>query len=147
MEMNRLLKGLFLLATFGAVCGTVAGVFFGTCAVFFFVSPVLLPLKEVMIMLLYGWVIGALTGLLPGVLYGLASFNSVKTWHWALDGGFWGGVGFLLITMITDIRFSWAALLICTLCGFFAGMLNGVFSNWWGRKLHAEAVTLLRRTT
>lgn len=143
--MGTKLNGLFLLLTFGAVCGVGAGIFFGICVALYFATIAPPSFKVLIGYILYASVIGPLIGLVPGLIYGLASYYFIKKWHWAVDGGFYGAVGYLVIITATNTPFSGIGILFCILCGFLVGVFNSAFPTWWGRKVHAEGVELIRQ--
>lgn len=148
MFVNSKVNGFFLLLTFGLLCAIVIGTIVGLCVATFMLSPSLAAGSNVVThfaILLYGPFVGICLALLPGILYGLASFYFTKRWHWLVDGAFYGAIGYLIAMSVTPQGFVWIALLVCAGCGSLVGIINLTFPNWWGMRLRAQGIELLRQ--
>ena len=148
MFINSKVNGFFLLLTFGLLCGLLIGTVAGICVAMYMLSPSLAAGSAIgthVAILLYGPFVGICLALLPGILYGLTSFYFTKRWHWLTDGAFYGAVGYLIGMSATPQGFVWTALLVCAVCGLLVGVVNLTFPNWWGMRLRAQGIDLLRQ--
>ena len=138
MFVNSKVNGFFLLLIFGLLCGIIAGVLFGLgMALYFEASP-----RDPSVFIAFS-VIGAAFGLLPGVPYGLSSYYFKGRSDWLLTGGVYGAMpGFILFF---GLGLEWRLFLMCVSYGMFAGLMNLQFPNWWGMRLRAQGIELLRQ--
>lgn len=147
MFVNSKVNGFFLLVLFGLLCGVVAGAFAGFCVAGLFVVPSLLLKPDVsgfFVLLLYGPFVGVGLAIIPGVLFGLTSYFSTKKWHWLFDGSFYGVICYLIYA-INTLVWIWPVLIACVLYGLLVGFLNRTFPQWWGMRLRAQGIELLRQ--
>ncbi|WP_461049770.1 hypothetical protein [Spirosoma arcticum] len=148
MFVNSKVNGFFLLVLFGVVCGVVAGAFAGFCVAGLFVMPSLLvkpdDIGKFFVLLVYGPVVGIGLAIIPGILFGLTSYFFTKRWHYLFDGGFYGAICYLIYA-VNILLWIWPVFIACVLYGLFVGFINRTFPNWWGMRLRAEGIELLRQ--
>ena len=141
MFVNSKVNGFLLLLTFGLLCGVIAGILFGLGMGLYLETPAR-AIANPSTFVVFS-VIGAIFGLIPGVLYGLSSYYFTSQSDWMLTGGIYGAVpGFVLFF---GLGLQWHLLLICVSYGALIGFLNRTFPNWWGMRLRAEGIKLLRQ--
>jgi hypothetical protein len=140
-------EGFFLLLAFVLLCAVLIGTVAGICVATFMLTVGFTEAPDVSTypaILLYGPFFGSCLALLPGILYGLASVHFTKRWHWLADGAFYGAVGYVVGMSATPQGFVWPALLVCAGCGLLVGAFNLRFPHWWGMRLRAKGIELLR---
>ena len=140
MFVNSKVNGFLLLLIFGLLCGVIAGALFGLFT-FIYWSAVLRS-SDILPALFAFSGIGAAFGAVPGILYGLSSYYFKQRSDWILTGGVYGAIpGFVLYF---GLGLEWRLLLICAGYGALVGFVNIQFPNWWGMRLRAEGIELLR---
>ena len=142
MFVNSKVNGLFLLLIFGSACGLLAGALFGSALGLYVQTFPRADYNGQALILAAG--IGAAFGLVPGVLYGLSSYYFGVPSDWLFTGGVYGAIpGFILIMPLG--WHGWPLILFCASYGVLVGLVNLRFPNWWGMRLRAEGIELLRR--
>ncbi|TAE33903.1 MAG: hypothetical protein EAZ91_00895 [Cytophagales bacterium] len=134
MFVNSRLNGFWLLLSFGLLCGLLAGSVFG----FGVVLTLATAFNPPAILVFVG--LGAVFGGIHGVVYGLSSYYIKTKTHWRVAGVIAGALpSFIIISL-----FGWYALLFCVFYGLLVSEVNIAFPSWWGMRLRAEGIDLLR---
>jgi len=147
--LKRRLQGLCLLVVFGLVCGLLAGIISGIgfgipSLLLTVVNP--LPASESgvsgaeIFLFAAGW--GGVVSVPAGLTFGLVSYFFSEKIHW-LVGGVFCALPTIVLGLHSAMVVEWFLLSISA--GFLAGLFNAVKPRWWGRSIHEEAVSLLKK--